>query len=456
MPELPEVETVRRILNDVIVGATIKTVDVRFRKIIQGDVDIFCQTLTGATFLNVERIGKYLIFFLTNDIVLVSHLRMEGKYVEKFSEDEISKHGHVNFFLSDGRILSYEDTRKFGTMEIATKNNYLSLPSLAKLGPEPFKMTADNLYQTLQTKRIALKASLLDQTIMTGLGNIYADEVLFLTKLHPHLASNLVKKKDAENIIKVSREVLNKAIKAGGTTVRSYAPASGISGSFQLNLFAYGRAGEKCLVCQRIMKRTVVAGRGTTYCPYCQKHDSIPTVIGITGLIGAGKSTLGNMLKNEGYTVIDSDNIVKELYADKAVITALSRELAVNLLENGVFSRELLRSFVRENKDAAKKLNNFIHPLVKQKMETLIKSAQGVIVFEVPLIFSHQINILFDYIIGVETSVEKQLEYLSKRKVKPVLTPDATYFKNRAKLDYIIINDEDEASLLSKFKAFKF
>lgn len=456
MPELPEVETVRRILNDVIVGATIKKIDVRFAKIIQGDVDTFCQTLTNETFLYIDRIGKYLLFFLTNDIVLVSHLRMEGKYVEKFSDDELNKHSHVNFYLTDGRILSYEDTRKFGTMELSTKSDFLRLPSLAKLGPEPFKMNSEKLYEILQTKRIALKASLLDQTIMTGLGNIYADEVLFLTKLHPHLASDLVTKKEAENIVKVSREVLSNAIKAGGTTVRSYAPASGITGNFQLNLYAYGRYGEKCLVCKRIMKRTVVAGRGTTYCPYCQKHASIPLVIGITGLIGAGKSTLGKLLQKEGYAVYDTDKIVSELYEDKAVITALSEELAVNLLENGVFSRELLRNYVRENKDGAKKLNSVIHPLVKQKMLELIKSAEGVIVFEVPLIFSHQINLLFDYIVGVETTVEKQLEYLSKREIKPVLTPDTEYFKNRAKLDYIIINDEDESALLAKFKAFKF
>lgn len=273
MPELPEVETVRRTLSTLILNKEIRDIDIFYNKIIRNKTDEeFKKMLIGKSIDEIDRYGKYLIFNLEN-ISLISHLRMEGKYFIRNADDPKEKHEHIIFYFTDGSTLRYHDTRKFGTMDIVLKDLVYVDSPVTKLGPEPFskRMSFDYLKQKLSRKSIAIKSSLLDQTIMTGLGNIYVDEVLFLTRIHPTTPSNKLSDKDIRNIIKNSIKVLNKAINLGGTTIRSYTSSLGVTGRFQNELNVHTKEGEPCPKCNAIIKKTKVNGRGTYYCERCQK-----------------------------------------------------------------------------------------------------------------------------------------------------------------------------------------
>ena len=186
MPELPEVETVRRGLEKLILGKTIQSVEVKYPKMIQTDLDAFCQDLPGQEIRAMGRRGKYLLFYLT-DMVLISHLRMEGKYF--FYPDEISlrKHAHVFFHFTDGSTLVYEDVRKFGTMEVLIPELVDSYFFAKKIGPEPTEadFKAPTFQAALKKSKKPIKSALLDQKLVAGLGNIYVDEVLYRAKVHP-------------------------------------------------------------------------------------------------------------------------------------------------------------------------------------------------------------------------------------------------------------------------------
>lgn len=273
MPELPEVETVRRTLESMILSKEIRDIDIFYDKIIRNKTNQeFKEALIGKTLTDIDRYGKYLIFNF-GETSLVSHLRMEGKYFIKSIDEQKEKHEHIIFYFTDGSTLRYNDTRKFGTMDIYPKKEVFTLSSIHKLGPEPFsdKLTYIYLKEKLKTKTVAIKTALLDQTIITGLGNIYVDEVLFLSKIHPMTSCNTLNKEEIKRIIDNSKKVLDKAIKLGGTTIRSYTSSLGVTGRFQNELNVHLRKGESCPVCNTIISKTKVNGRGTYYCENCQK-----------------------------------------------------------------------------------------------------------------------------------------------------------------------------------------
>jgi len=442
MPELPEVETVRKVLEPRLKGQKIIDITILKKRIIKGDEKFFITSLVGATFSHINRIGKYLLFFFDRDVVLVSHLRMEGKYIEVKQGEELSRFARIVFTLADGRRLCYDDSRQFGTMELSNKASYLQLASLKKLGPEPFVAEANAVYERLRKSSRPIKETLLDQTIMTGLGNIYADEVLFLSQLHPQFPSNLVSLSKVEEIIKHSITVLNQAILAGGSTVRSYSAGNGITGDFQSHLNAYGREYEECYTCGQKMKKIFVGGRGSTYCPHCQINTTRPLCIAITGLIGAGKSTVGKYIASKGYRVIDSDQIVAALYDKSSVTYDLERLLEITLHADGKFDKSLLKSAIINDAKLLKKVESYIHPLVKKEIELEIMYGDDKVLFyEIPLVFSHKIHELFQYIIGVETDKATQDKFLTARGKAVIVSPDQQYIKHRVKLDKIIINN---------------
>ena len=273
MPELPEVETVRRSLIPLLQDRTIKQVEVHHANMVKDITpDEFEKSLRDRLIKGIDRRGKHLLFDL-DGLWLLVHLRMEGRFLIKSTHDKKEKHEHARFILDDGRALVYHDVRKFGTLRLRTCGTLHTTKPLSDLGPEPLEkaFTVDNLPDALGGAR-PIKAALLDQTTMSGIGNIYADEILFCAGLHPSVPAWKVKAPTLKRIVQCARIVMEKAVDAGGTTIRTYKNALGIDGRFQLDLKVHTLEGTPCKVCGSPIRKTKVATRGTYYCPKCQKR----------------------------------------------------------------------------------------------------------------------------------------------------------------------------------------
>ena len=273
MPEIAEVETVRNTLKKRILHKKIKKVEVYYEPMIESDIDAFKKNLVGASFIDIKRRGKWLIFE-TEKYYLLSHLRMEGKYFIKDKQEIKDKHEHAIFTFIDDTTLRYADTRKFGRMNLILKTEIDNTECIKKQGLEPGdkKLTADYLLKKFAKKQLPIKTVLLDQTIISGLGNIYANEVLFAAGINPLTKACNLTKEDCERIVKRAAEIIEAAIKMGGTTIRSYTSSLGVTGKFQQNLKVHKREKEKCLVCGTAIENIKVGGRSTYFCPNCQKE----------------------------------------------------------------------------------------------------------------------------------------------------------------------------------------
>lgn len=273
MPELPEVETVRRGLEKLILNAQITEVQLPYPKVITGDADAFIAGVRGARFVAFDRRGKYLLFRLDNGRTIVSHLRMEGQYSVEPLTATPHKHTEVIFTLADERVVFYNDTRRFGRMILVpTGEETTFVKALAELGPEPTEadLSVTYLAAELARSKQAIKAFLLGQNHVAGIGNIYADEILWLSKIHPETPANMI---PAEKIAILRDNIIAEITRATahhGTTVHSFSNVFGEVGQFQNELQAYGRVGLPCERCGTPMVKIKVAQRGTTYCPHCQ------------------------------------------------------------------------------------------------------------------------------------------------------------------------------------------
>ncbi|SEI05961.1 DNA-(apurinic or apyrimidinic site) lyase [Halobacillus karajensis] len=273
MPELPEVETVRNTLKHLALGKKIDRVSVFWGNIIKQPQDPkeFEQLLIGQTIKDINRKGKFLIFQM-DDLSLVSHLRMEGKFGVYDEAVEKTKHTHVIFHFTDGTELRYNDVRKFGTMHVFQKGKELENKPLRQLGPDPFEkaFTVDYFYNKLKKTSRNMKAVLLDQSIVAGLGNIYVDEALFRARIHPERIAHSLTREEAEKVHDASISVILEAIEQGGTTIRSYLNSQGEMGMFQQKLRVYGKQDSSCVNCGAPVRKLKVSGRGTHICPECQ------------------------------------------------------------------------------------------------------------------------------------------------------------------------------------------
>lgn len=272
MPEIAEVETVRNTLKSMILNKKIVDVNIIYPKIIESDIKDFKDILIGRKFIDIDRIGKWLMFDL-NDYYLLSHLRMEGKYFVKKSTDEIVKHEHIVISFEDGTDLRYHDTRKFGRMNLVKKSDIDKVEAIKKQGIEANseKLTKEYLYEKIHKKNIPIKSLLLDQTIISGLGNIYANEVMFDARINPNKLGKDISLKECDLIVKASKKIIDAAIKDGGTTIKSYTSSLGVTGRFQQHLMVHKREGEECKVCGTLIENIKIGGRSTYFCPKCQK-----------------------------------------------------------------------------------------------------------------------------------------------------------------------------------------
>ncbi|MGL5977618.1 MAG: DNA-formamidopyrimidine glycosylase [Erysipelotrichaceae bacterium] len=276
MPELPEVETVVRTLELQMQHPTITDVHVRWDNIIADpEVSAFCEQIIGQQFLFYDRIGKYLLFTLS-DATLIVHLRMEGKfYYEDASFHQDNKHIHVVFDLDNGKQLRYHDVRKFGKMYLYPKGtNLRTTKALRNVGIDAMdpSLSARDLQRVYEKKHGCIKQLLLDQSLIAGIGNIYVDEICFRLRVHPN-THVVFTQAFCEDLLVAMRAVLTKAIAEGGTTIRSYTSSLGVSGRFQLFLDVHMQEGKACPLCQTTIIKTKVKGRGTYVCPHCQKDD---------------------------------------------------------------------------------------------------------------------------------------------------------------------------------------
>lgn len=274
MPELPEVETVTRTLRELVKGKQISQVEVFLPRIIQhpAEIEQFCDALVGHTIIDVARRGKFIRIIL-DGLVLVSHLRMEGRYGVYRKEEEIEKHTHVIFTFTDGTQLRYKDVRQFGTMHLFKKGEDIQQLPLKKLGVEPLseQFTVELLRNKLEKRSSKIKPLLLNQELIVGLGNIYVDEALFTAGIHPERSPSSLSKREWKKLHEAIVQTLQAAVEAGGSSIKSYVNGQGEMGMFQQQLLAYGRENQPCSKCGTFITKFVVGGRGTHICPKCQR-----------------------------------------------------------------------------------------------------------------------------------------------------------------------------------------
>jgi len=274
MPELPEVETVKESLKKQVINKIITDVNIYYENIIElPDIKTFKEKIKNQKINDVKRRGKWLLFELDN-YYLLSHLRMEGKYFFRFPNEKVDKHEHISFILKDDKEIvemRYHDTRKFGRMYLLDKDKAFNMKPLNELGLEPWdeNLNVKYLKEKLKKKEIPIKTVLLDQSIIVGIGNIYVDEVLFMSKINPLTKGKNINEKNLQNIIDNTKIVLERAIKLGGTTIKSYTSSEGVHGRFQNELLVHTK--EICPECNNKITKIRVGGRGTYYCENCQK-----------------------------------------------------------------------------------------------------------------------------------------------------------------------------------------
>ncbi len=266
MPELPEVETIKRELEKVILGKKITEVCIHHPRVIrEPQPQRFKKELENATVKKILRKAKVLILELSNGKSLVIHLKMTGQLIYPGNGTT----GRVSFHLSNGKILDFNDRRLFA--ELRVLDDWSSLKFIQGLGPEPFEITLDTFRKMLSRKKTKIKPLLMDQTFISGVGNLYAAEALFRAKIRPERPASSLTDKEQELLFKEIKDTLLEAIQHKGSSVDQYVQLSGAQGEYVKYHKVYDREGKPCLVCKTPIKRISLAGRGTYFCPHCQK-----------------------------------------------------------------------------------------------------------------------------------------------------------------------------------------
>ncbi|MBU4304694.1 MAG: DNA-formamidopyrimidine glycosylase [Candidatus Omnitrophica bacterium] len=266
MPELPEVETIKRELENAIIGKKIAEVIVNHPAVIkESKKEDFVEGLKNAAITNILRKGKLLILELSTGKFMTIHLKMTGQLIYPGN----GRQSRVSFKLSDGKFLDFNDRRLFG--ELRLLNDWRSLKFIEELGPEPFSLTLEQFKQILAGKKTKIKPLLMDQKVISGVGNLYAAEALFRARIHPERQALSLSDKEKELLFKEINDTLKEAIDHKGSSVDQYVQLSGKMGDYVKYHKVYDREGKPCFVCKTPVKRIALAGRGTYFCEKCQK-----------------------------------------------------------------------------------------------------------------------------------------------------------------------------------------
>lgn len=283
MPELPEVETVAQGLRQRALGRRISEVEVRHAGLIKGAPDDFIRRVSQTTITAVRRKGKVIVVELARAAgepqFLMIRLGMTGQVTLEAREAPVEKHTHVLMPLDDGREeLRFCDVRRFGNLRVLDRKRIEAL--LGTLGPDAREITEEEFLQAMRGRRGAIKSWLMNQQMLAGLGNIYADEALFTARIHPLSQPGRVARDSARRLYRAVRRVLDRAVNLQGTSFRDYIDIEGREGNYAMRLKVYGREGEPCRRCRTLLRRIVVAGRSSHFCPQCQprpRHAAKPT-----------------------------------------------------------------------------------------------------------------------------------------------------------------------------------
>lgn len=269
MPELPEVETVRRQAAKELIGLAIKDITILRSSVVRGEL----KSLVGKEIVGVRRFAKLLVLDFSGDVSVAIHLKMTGRLALTNSESEFFPHTHVVFTLSDGRLLSFSDIRRFGYLQRVNTKEVVLLKFVKSLGKEPLSgLKESDLVVLFAKSRRPIKTLLLDQSKIAGIGNIYACESLWLAKIHPNRPANSLSSKEIKNLFVAIESVLKEGIRRGGASDNTYRDLYGEKGHYQEFFKVYQRKGEPCLRDKTKIVRTVLGGRGTFFCPTCQKE----------------------------------------------------------------------------------------------------------------------------------------------------------------------------------------
>lgn len=449
MPELPEVETVVRTLENKIKFRTVKDVEVLWPKLVANvSVEEFKERLKNQQFRSFERRGKFLIFRLSTETMIV-HLRMEGKFYVFEDRAEAIRHSHILFDLDQGQ-LQYNDVRKFGKFYLYGQDEDPAI--LSQLGYEPWdeNLTADYLKEFCRNKTAAIKAQLLEQNMIAGIGNIYANEICYRVRINPKHPCCFISRNKWQEIIESTRVILSEAIGKGGTTIKSYTSSLGVTGLFQQELMVQSREKEECYQCHSIIRKEFVKGRGTYYCPDCQKER--PLLIALTGNIGSGKSTAIKYIAGMKYPSISCDDINAELIQ----LETTRKQLA------GIFNckwqevdKDLIRERIYQDENVKKEVERVLHGMIWKRIESFHGSQDSPLVFvEVPLLFETDWYRKFDCNILLSSSERNIFERLKKQRgmddgqIWMILDSQLADEHKRKLADIVLNNDQG----LSKLK----
>lgn len=419
MPELPEVETVKNSILAQVKNKTIKKVEVNHPDVVKNaNPQQFIEYLQGEILENMERRGKYMIFRLSHGKSMVMHLRMTGQCV--YFPDKLPRvnHCHVVLTLDEGGLY-YRDVRRFGGFWIGEDVTALG-SGLEKLGPEPLgdDFNPEYLKSIVKKKHSPIKSILLDQGVVAGIGNIYADEIVFAAGVNPLKPGSELSDEETAAIVAATKEILTFSIANRGTTFSDYRDGYGDKGGFQNYLKIFQRSNKPCVKCGTIIQKTKCAGRTTSYCPNCQPYANRILIIGLTGGIACGKTMAADYLEGLGADIIDADVVAREIVepGSKALekIAQTFGEGFIN--EDATLNRALLRDEVFKDPEKVKILNAITHPAIRRRITNKLKNPKSPIVVVVaPLLLEAKFNSLCDEVWLINASEEQQLQRLMAR-----------------------------------------
>lgn len=462
MPELPEVETIKNSIWNVAKHQKIQKVEVRHKDIIRNTKpETFMQYITGEHIEKMERRGKYILFRLSGNKTMVVHLRMTGQLVAFEEEVPPLNHCHLVIYFAHGGIY-YRDVRRFGGFWIGEDETALSC-GVEKLGMEPLAedFTATALFEKVKSKHIPVKALLLDQGIIGGIGNIYADEICFAAKIHPLKEGCTLTKEECAILVEKTKFILSSAIACRGTTFSDYRDGFGEKGGFQDLLKVYQRGGMPCLDCGATLAKTKCAGRSTVYCPCCQYKDFPFFVIGLTGGIASGKTMAADYLTSLGAEIIDADEIAREIMIPNG--TVIRKIAAVfgeeYILEDGTLNRGKMREDIFKDTAKVKMLNAITHPVIRRQVKCRIKNhSSNIILVVAPLLIEAGFYDICDEVWLLYVDEKQQMKRLLKRDgitketAKNMISHQYSFEKKKKYADVVIENTTGRRVLKQQLK----